>query len=181
MSIGEESKIEFLKRRVVELEKALEEADSEMEAVVCKMNVAQIEVMMDPQNEREEAVRQTRKLQAMIEEERLRNVQEICNFKFLISRAESRHLSRFFQSCCLAFPSFYSALIILYLSASIRILGGDSLNMVGVWSIGRAFGLVPSHLTQARRFPRSPISAGDFSTSHLNTTHKSDLCFTKYS
>jgi hypothetical protein len=61
MSIGEESKIEFLKRRVVELEKALEEADSEMEAVVCKMNVAQIEVMMDPQNEREEAVRQTRK------------------------------------------------------------------------------------------------------------------------
>jgi hypothetical protein len=75
MSIGEESKIEFLKRRVVELEKALEEADSEMEAVVCKMNVAQIEVM-DLQNEREEAVRQTRKLQAMIEEERLRNFQE---------------------------------------------------------------------------------------------------------
>jgi hypothetical protein len=51
MSIGEESKIEFLKKRVVELEKALEEANSEMEAVMYKINVTQIEVIMDPQNE----------------------------------------------------------------------------------------------------------------------------------
>jgi chromosome segregation ATPase len=75
MSIGEESKTEFLKKRVVELETALEEADKEMEEVVGKMNVAQIEVM-DLQNEREEAVRQTRKLQAMIEEERLKGFRE---------------------------------------------------------------------------------------------------------
>jgi hypothetical protein len=75
MSIGEQSKTEFLKNKVVELEKALEEADKEMEEVVGKMNVAQIQVM-ELQNEREDAVRQTRKLQALIEEERLKGFQE---------------------------------------------------------------------------------------------------------
>jgi chromosome segregation ATPase len=75
MSIGEESQADSLKARVVELEKALEEADREMQEVVGKMNVAQIEVM-ELQNEREEAVRQTKRLQAKIEEERLKNFEE---------------------------------------------------------------------------------------------------------
>jgi chromosome segregation ATPase len=75
MSIGEESQADFLKTRVVELEKALEEAEQEMQEVVGKMNIAQIEVM-ELQNEREKAVKQTKKLQAKIEEERLKNFEE---------------------------------------------------------------------------------------------------------
>lgn len=71
MSVSEDSKMEFLKQRVVELESALADADNEMEEVVGRMNVAQIEVM-ELQNEREEAVRETRKLQKMIEEEKFR-------------------------------------------------------------------------------------------------------------
>ena len=61
----------FLKQRVIDLEGALAEADKEMEEVVGRMNIAQIEVM-DLQNEREEAVRETKRLQKKIEEERVR-------------------------------------------------------------------------------------------------------------
>jgi hypothetical protein len=75
ISVSEESKAEYLKQRVIELEKALEEADQEMQEVVGKMNVAQIEVM-ELQNEREEAVRQTKRLEARIEEERMRGFEE---------------------------------------------------------------------------------------------------------
>lgn len=71
ISISEESKVDFLKKRVEELEKALEESDKEMEEVVGRMNSAQIEVM-ELWNEREEAVRVTRKLQREIEEEQKR-------------------------------------------------------------------------------------------------------------
>ena len=71
MSVSEDSKMEFLKQRVVELEAALVDADSEMEEVVGRMNIAQIEVM-ELQNEREEAVRETRRLQKKIEEEKVR-------------------------------------------------------------------------------------------------------------
>jgi len=46
-----------------------------MEQVVSKMNVAQIEVM-ELQNEREEAVRVTRKLQKEIESEKVRQFEE---------------------------------------------------------------------------------------------------------
>jgi FtsZ-binding cell division protein ZapB len=63
--------MDFLKQRVVELESALADADREMEEVVGRMNVAQIEVM-ELQNEREEAVRETKRLQKKIEEERIR-------------------------------------------------------------------------------------------------------------
>lgn len=69
LSISEEGKVNFLKSRVEELEKALEEADKEMQEVVSRMNAAQIEVM-ELWNEREEAVRVTRKLKAEIDEER---------------------------------------------------------------------------------------------------------------
>jgi hypothetical protein len=71
ITVSEDSKMEFLKQRVIELEGALADADKEMEEVVGRMNVAQIEVM-ELQNEREEAVRETRRLQKIIEEEKLR-------------------------------------------------------------------------------------------------------------
>ncbi|TGO85351.1 hypothetical protein BPOR_0405g00070 [Botrytis porri] len=71
MSVTEDSKVEILRQQVVNLEAALAEADREMEEVVGRMNIAQIEVM-ELQNEREEAVRETRKLQKTIEQERLK-------------------------------------------------------------------------------------------------------------
>jgi len=75
MSVSEDSKMEFLKQRVTELETALSEADKEMEEVVGRMNIAQMEVM-ELQNEREEAVRETRKLQKAIEQERMNSFQD---------------------------------------------------------------------------------------------------------
>ncbi|KAG9238728.1 hypothetical protein BJ875DRAFT_13719 [Amylocarpus encephaloides] len=71
MSVSEDSKMEFLKQRVMDLERALADADREMEEVVGRMNVAQIEVM-ELQNEREEAQRETRRLQRAIEQERVK-------------------------------------------------------------------------------------------------------------
>lgn len=75
ISIGEESKTEDLKKRVIELEAALEEADKEMEEVVGRMNSAQIEVM-ELWNEREEAVRVTKRLEKEIESERQKGFQQ---------------------------------------------------------------------------------------------------------
>ncbi|KAF1830257.1 hypothetical protein BDW02DRAFT_633793 [Decorospora gaudefroyi] len=69
MSFAEVTKTEQLEKRVEELEKALRDADHEMEEVVGRMNMAQIEVA-DLQFERDEAMRQTRKLQAEILAER---------------------------------------------------------------------------------------------------------------
>ncbi|KAF2002823.1 hypothetical protein P154DRAFT_123813 [Amniculicola lignicola CBS 123094] len=69
MSMAEATKTELLVQRVEELEKALSDADSEMQEVVGRMNMAQIEVA-DLQFERDEAMRQTRRLQADILSER---------------------------------------------------------------------------------------------------------------
>jgi hypothetical protein len=66
----------------MELEKALEEADKEMEEVVGRMNSAQIEVM-ELWNEREEAVRVTKRLEREIEEERRKGFES--RFKTLSS------------------------------------------------------------------------------------------------
>lgn len=71
MSVSEHSNVEYLKQRVVELETALADADQEMEEVVGRMNVAQIEAM-ELQNEREDAVRETKRLQKLIEAEKLK-------------------------------------------------------------------------------------------------------------
>ncbi|TAQ88491.1 hypothetical protein B7494_g3209 [Chlorociboria aeruginascens] len=71
VSVAEDTQMVFLKQRVLELEAALADADKEMEEVVGRMNIAQIEVM-ELQNEREEAVRETRRLQRKIEEERVK-------------------------------------------------------------------------------------------------------------
>ncbi|KAF1841035.1 uncharacterized protein K460DRAFT_321806 [Cucurbitaria berberidis CBS 394.84] len=69
MTFAEATKTELLEKRVEELEKALRDADREMEEVVGRMNMAQIEVA-DLQFERDEAMRQTRRLQADILAER---------------------------------------------------------------------------------------------------------------
>ncbi|KAH8727651.1 hypothetical protein GQ44DRAFT_725173 [Phaeosphaeriaceae sp. PMI808] len=69
MTISEATQTEFLEKRVEELEKALRDADREMEEVVGRMNMAQIEVA-DLQFERDEAMRQTRRLQTDILAER---------------------------------------------------------------------------------------------------------------
>lgn len=76
-----------LKARVAQLEGALMAADSEMQEVVSRMNMAQIEVMT-LQEEREEAVRQTRKLQKMMEEERVKVFEE--RFKSFAGATEVR-------------------------------------------------------------------------------------------
>lgn len=68
---GMAAQVETLKGRVAELEGALAAADAEMQEVVGRMNTAQIEVL-SLQEQREEAVRETRRLQRLVEEERMR-------------------------------------------------------------------------------------------------------------
>ncbi|KAJ4361168.1 hypothetical protein N0V95_002137 [Ascochyta clinopodiicola] len=69
MTMAEATKTELLEKRVEELERALRDADREMEEVVSRMNIAQIEVA-ELQFEKDEALRQTRRLQADILAER---------------------------------------------------------------------------------------------------------------
>ncbi|KAK4145539.1 uncharacterized protein C8A04DRAFT_35796 [Dichotomopilus funicola] len=64
------SQVSTLQSRVSELEGALASADAEMQEVVGRMNTAQIEVLR-LQEAREEAVRETRRLQRVLEEERM--------------------------------------------------------------------------------------------------------------
>ncbi|KAK1832851.1 hypothetical protein QBC39DRAFT_381140 [Podospora conica] len=75
VSGGLTEQVETLKGRVAELEGALSTADLEMQEVVGRMNTAQIEVMT-LQEEREAAVRETRRLQRVLEEERVRVFEE---------------------------------------------------------------------------------------------------------
>ncbi|KAI1001238.1 hypothetical protein K3495_g6961 [Podosphaera aphanis] len=65
-SIADDADINRLRQKIIELEQALLDADKQMEEVVGRMNTAQIQVM-NLQNEREEAVRETKKLKLMIE------------------------------------------------------------------------------------------------------------------
>ncbi|KAF7622291.1 hypothetical protein F9C07_2286056 [Aspergillus flavus] len=69
ISLNQAVKPEALERRVKELERLLRDADMEMGEVVSRMNRAQIEVA-ELQSDRDEALRQTRKLQAEIQAER---------------------------------------------------------------------------------------------------------------
>lgn len=69
-SFEEEVEMRTLRARVTELEKALADADNEMQQVVAKMSEAQIEVM-NLQEERELAARETRKLQKLLEAAKL--------------------------------------------------------------------------------------------------------------
>ncbi|KAG6067963.1 hypothetical protein E4U33_005164 [Claviceps sp. LM78 group G4] len=69
-SFEEEVEIKKLRAYVTELEKALTDAGNEMQQVVAKMNEAQIEVM-NLQEEREMAARETRNLQKLVEAAKL--------------------------------------------------------------------------------------------------------------
>ncbi len=72
---AELGQVETLKGRVTELEGALAVADSEMQEVVGRMNAAQIEVLQ-LQEEREKAVRETRRLQRQLETEKVKTFEE---------------------------------------------------------------------------------------------------------
>ena len=63
------AQMDALKARVAQLEGALAGADAEMQEVVGRMSAAQIEVLR-LQEDREEAVRETRKLKRVLEEEK---------------------------------------------------------------------------------------------------------------
>ncbi|OIW34893.1 hypothetical protein CONLIGDRAFT_626940, partial [Coniochaeta ligniaria NRRL 30616] len=64
------AEVETLRTKVRELEIALATAEAEMQEVVGRMSAAQIEVM-NLQEEREQAVRDTRRVQKMLEDERI--------------------------------------------------------------------------------------------------------------
>lgn len=74
----DEKQVDLLKERIAELEKSLVTADFEMQEVVSRMNTAQIEVLT-LQEEREAAVRETKKLQKQLETERIQAFQEKFN------------------------------------------------------------------------------------------------------
>ncbi|KIW64342.1 hypothetical protein PV04_09284 [Phialophora macrospora] len=73
-------KTEYLENKVAELEKALAEAEKEMGEVVGRMNTAQMGVA-ELESERDEALRQTRRLEAAITAER-EKVQTLLNEDF---------------------------------------------------------------------------------------------------
>lgn len=74
----DERQIDVLKQRIAELEKSLVTAEFEMQEVVSRMSTAQIEVLT-LQEEREAAVRETKKLQKQLEMERIQAFQEKFN------------------------------------------------------------------------------------------------------
>lgn len=67
-SFEDEAEMKTLRVKVAELEKALADADQEMEEVITRMSTAQVEVL-NLQEERDAAVRDTRRLQKMLEGE----------------------------------------------------------------------------------------------------------------
>ncbi|KAL6869310.1 hypothetical protein ACO1O0_000634 [Amphichorda felina] len=67
-SFEDEAEVKTLRAKVAELEKALADADHEMEEVITRMSNAQVEVL-NLQEERDAAVRDTRRLQKMLEGE----------------------------------------------------------------------------------------------------------------
>ncbi|PTB39560.1 hypothetical protein M441DRAFT_143509 [Trichoderma asperellum CBS 433.97] len=64
-SLEEEADMKTLRVRVLELEKALVDAEDEMQEVVSRMNMAQVEVL-NLQEDREAAVRETRRLEELL-------------------------------------------------------------------------------------------------------------------
>lgn len=74
-SFEEEVQIKTLRAQVAELETALADAEDEIQKVVAKMNTAQIDVM-NLQEERETAARETRRLQKILVEEQSKSFQE---------------------------------------------------------------------------------------------------------
>lgn len=74
-TVGDDAEMSRLRDRVAELERAVAESDREMQEVVAKMSEAQIEVMT-LQEERDTAVRETRKVKAAMEEEKMKGFEE---------------------------------------------------------------------------------------------------------
>jgi chromosome segregation ATPase len=74
-SFEEAAQMEVLRQRVTELEKALEDAEKEMQDVIARMSTAQIEVLT-LQDEREAAVRETRRLQKLLEQEQMKSFED---------------------------------------------------------------------------------------------------------
>ncbi|KAI1031437.1 hypothetical protein LB504_000982 [Fusarium proliferatum] len=83
-SFEDAAQMEVLRNRITELEKALEDAEQEMQDVVAKMSTAQIEVL-NLQDEREAAVRETRRLQKLLEQEQMKSFED--RFKTLSGSA----------------------------------------------------------------------------------------------
>ncbi|KAF4989574.1 hypothetical protein FGRMN_9036 [Fusarium graminum] len=74
-SFEEAAEMEILRKRVIDLERALEDAEHEMQDVIARMSTAQIEVL-NLQDEREAAVRETRRLQKLLEQERMQTFED---------------------------------------------------------------------------------------------------------
>jgi chromosome segregation ATPase len=72
---GDAGEIEVLRAKVRELEAALAIAEAEMQEVIGRMSAAQIEVL-NLQEEREDAVRETRRVQKLLEAEQVRAFEE---------------------------------------------------------------------------------------------------------
>ncbi|KAG7421191.1 hypothetical protein Forpe1208_v001043 [Fusarium oxysporum f. sp. rapae] len=83
-SFEDAAQMEVLRNRIAELEKALEDAEQEMQDVVARMSTAQIEVL-NLQDEREAAVRETRRLQKLLEQEQMKSFED--RFKTLSGSA----------------------------------------------------------------------------------------------
>ncbi|KAK1986303.1 hypothetical protein LZ30DRAFT_582346 [Colletotrichum cereale] len=84
-SVEDDTQIEMLRVKVVELETALTNADSEMQDVVARMSEAQIEVLT-LQEEREAARRETRRIQQELEKEKMKSFED--RFKSLSSTVQ---------------------------------------------------------------------------------------------
>ncbi|GJC86986.1 hypothetical protein ColLi_09824 [Colletotrichum liriopes] len=74
-SVEDDTQIDRLRVKVVELETALTNADSEMQDVIARMSAAQIEVLT-LQEEREAARRETRRIQQELEKERMKSFED---------------------------------------------------------------------------------------------------------
>lgn len=74
-SFEDEAEMKGLRSKVAELERALADAEQEMQEVVARMSTAQVEVM-NLQEERDAAVRETRRLQKLLEREEMKTFEE---------------------------------------------------------------------------------------------------------
>lgn len=74
-SFEDETEMRSLRAKVSELEKALADAETEMQEVVARMSMAQVEVM-NLQEERDTAVRETRRLQKFLEKEEMKSFED---------------------------------------------------------------------------------------------------------
>lgn len=75
VSFEDQAEMKTLRVKVAELEKALADADKEMQEVITRMSTAQVEVL-NLQEERDAAVRETRRLQKTLEGEQVKPLED---------------------------------------------------------------------------------------------------------